>query len=144
MIRRPPRSTRTDTPLPYTTLFRSADVASMALWPCRRHHFNPRPAEPGNQPLRQGADMGGNGLDAEAFQVSEGFLQQVGAEVVCITVLEAPRVRLHHIVGRCRPGHRRSPAGGARREVRLAPLVPYQNAVVDAEGELVAGADKEV
>src|SRR3546814_14970584 len=71
-----------------------ADVASMALLPCRRHHFNPRPAEPGNQPLRQGADMGGNGLDAEAFQVSEGFLQQVGAEVVCITVLEAPRVRL--------------------------------------------------
>src|SRR3546814_5896408 len=25
-LRRPPRSTRTDTPLPYTTLFRSADV----------------------------------------------------------------------------------------------------------------------
>src|SRR3546814_1047242 len=25
MIRRPPRSTRTDTPFPYTTLFRSAD-----------------------------------------------------------------------------------------------------------------------
>src|SRR3546814_15059243 len=27
MIRRPPRSTRTDTILPYTTLFRSADLA---------------------------------------------------------------------------------------------------------------------
>src|SRR3546814_9952543 len=27
MIRRPPRSTRTDTLFPYTTLFRSADVA---------------------------------------------------------------------------------------------------------------------
>src|SRR3546814_17511549 len=26
MIRRPPRSTRTDTPLPYTTRFRSADL----------------------------------------------------------------------------------------------------------------------
>src|SRR3546814_2049071 len=27
MIRRPPRSTRTDTPFPYTTLFRSPEVA---------------------------------------------------------------------------------------------------------------------
>src|SRR3546814_18780338 len=32
MIRRPPRSTRTDTPFPYTTLFRSA-----------RHRYRPRP-----------------------------------------------------------------------------------------------------
>src|SRR3546814_3764227 len=31
MIRRPPRSTRTDTLFPYTTLFRSG------LWPPRRH-----------------------------------------------------------------------------------------------------------
>src|SRR3546814_4440950 len=29
MIRRPPRSTRTDTPFPYTTLFRSASVPSI-------------------------------------------------------------------------------------------------------------------
>src|SRR3546814_9684706 len=33
MIRRPPRSTRTDTLFPYTTLFRS----------CRLHAFDPRP-----------------------------------------------------------------------------------------------------
>src|SRR3546814_4419961 len=31
MIRRPPRSTRTDTLFPYTTLFRSRDVASDEL-----------------------------------------------------------------------------------------------------------------
>src|SRR3546814_14775473 len=31
MIRRPPRSTRTDTLFPYTTLFRSADVTDMQL-----------------------------------------------------------------------------------------------------------------
>src|SRR3546814_6009145 len=30
MIRRPPRSTRTDTLFPYTTLFRSADPAGLA------------------------------------------------------------------------------------------------------------------
>src|SRR3546814_5938907 len=32
MIRRPPRSTRTDTLFPYTTLFRSLDVASEQAW----------------------------------------------------------------------------------------------------------------
>src|SRR3546814_18314207 len=31
MIRRPPRSTRTDTLFPYTTLFRSADVLTLHL-----------------------------------------------------------------------------------------------------------------
>src|SRR3546814_9195987 len=31
MIRRPPRSTRTDTLFPYTTLFRSADLALLQL-----------------------------------------------------------------------------------------------------------------
>src|SRR3546814_11843526 len=30
MIRRPPRSTRTDTLFPYTTLFRSADIVDFA------------------------------------------------------------------------------------------------------------------
>src|SRR3546814_3756560 len=32
MIRRPPRSTRTDTLFPYTTLFRSRATARRALW----------------------------------------------------------------------------------------------------------------
>src|SRR3546814_14871770 len=31
MIRRPPRSTRPDTPFPYTTLFRSSFVTSLSL-----------------------------------------------------------------------------------------------------------------
>src|SRR3546814_7190340 len=35
MIRRPPRSTRTDTLLPYTTLFRSASARRAALRLCR-------------------------------------------------------------------------------------------------------------
>src|SRR3546814_16696260 len=36
IIRRPPRSTRTDTLFPYTTLFRSGDaysIADIAIWP---------------------------------------------------------------------------------------------------------------
>src|SRR3546814_14207299 len=55
MIRRPPRSTRTDTLFPYTTLFRSARVHDVgrgihlprqrqARWRQRRPH-PPRPAE---------------------------------------------------------------------------------------------------
>src|SRR3546814_10028696 len=44
MIRRPPRSTRTDTLFPYTTLFRSEDDAE----PFAGYGFHPVPAlEPG-------------------------------------------------------------------------------------------------
>src|SRR3546814_12067454 len=32
MIRRPPRSTRTDTLLPYTTLFRSVDASALLIY----------------------------------------------------------------------------------------------------------------
>src|SRR3546814_18287440 len=42
MIRRPPRSTRTDTLFPYTTLFRSATGARRQGEPCP----SPRPARP--------------------------------------------------------------------------------------------------
>src|SRR3546814_8894871 len=34
MIRRPPRSTRTDTLFPYTTLFRSFQIGAERAWPC--------------------------------------------------------------------------------------------------------------
>src|SRR3546814_15141212 len=44
MIRRPPRSTRTDTLFPYTTLFRSVEVARGTVG-CR-HHCHPRIHEP--------------------------------------------------------------------------------------------------
>src|SRR3546814_4269332 len=45
MIRRPPRTTRTDTPFPYTTLFRSADPIDLArvgndAWISREHPFH--------------------------------------------------------------------------------------------------------
>src|SRR3546814_2774038 len=44
MIRRPPRSTRTDTLFPYTTLFRSADAGAERMVPgaqSRRQHPQP-------------------------------------------------------------------------------------------------------
>src|SRR3546814_1171475 len=39
MIRRPPRSTRTDTLFPYTTLFRSTDPAGRLLGPLKATHY---------------------------------------------------------------------------------------------------------
>src|SRR3546814_9158493 len=39
MIRLPPRSTRTDTLFPYTTLFRSANPLAAALGDPKRSHF---------------------------------------------------------------------------------------------------------
>src|SRR3546814_7957587 len=39
MIRRPPRSTRTDTLFPYTTLFRSIAVNSNSVWMCSQLCF---------------------------------------------------------------------------------------------------------
>src|SRR3546814_9926822 len=44
MIRRPPRSTRTDTLFPYTTLFRSAALHCSAGWN-RQQHVQGRPRE---------------------------------------------------------------------------------------------------
>src|SRR3546814_2703963 len=54
MIRRPPRSTRTDTLFPYTTLFRSADPVAGdlhlgVLRPSLRHHHQ----APGPGPCRR-------------------------------------------------------------------------------------------
>src|SRR3546814_18937072 len=64
MIRRPPRSTRTDTLFPYTTLFRSPAVPpaarGRALWPRRCLHA-PLGAHPDacRPPAWRGAAVGG-------------------------------------------------------------------------------------
>src|SRR3546814_15911636 len=55
MIRRPPRSTRTDTLFPYTTLFRSGD---------HRHALPRRSGRPGD--LRSRLDLGPRVVPAEA------------------------------------------------------------------------------
>src|SRR3546814_3121983 len=53
MIRRPPRSTRTDTLFPYTTLFRSRGGAALRRWAV------PGPAGvPQRRRMRAGAQMG--------------------------------------------------------------------------------------
>src|SRR3546814_3911990 len=57
MIRRPPRSTRTDTLFPYTTLFRSGD----ALFPRGRGGRAARPARRDDPAAGRGGGAGGPG-----------------------------------------------------------------------------------
>src|SRR3546814_12599274 len=53
MIRRPPRSTRTDTLFPYTTLFRSPGAHGTSSILGRSHHRSPIPNPPLRQPTRR-------------------------------------------------------------------------------------------
>src|SRR3546814_10462104 len=62
MIRRPPRSTRTDTPFPYTTLFRSAHPVAHSGKGANLS-FLIRPARPEDlQPLYEMAKLAGDGF----------------------------------------------------------------------------------
>src|SRR3546814_13243873 len=73
MIRRPPRSTRTDTLFPYTTLFRSAEIGDLAD---RLHHHA--------RDLAVGVEREGHigGLDRR--------IVEVGDEAVILPMLEPP------------------------------------------------------
>src|SRR3546814_4651572 len=86
MIRRPPRSTRTDTLFPYTTLFRSTlgvidaahaleqeRLATRDLLPLLAHpgHVGPRRRRRGH-PLVVGTDKGGALLLAGSRQIGRG------------------------------------------------------------------------
>src|SRR3546814_14698233 len=62
MIRRPPRSTRTDTLFPYTTLFRSEGGAVRAARPLRRRRRAP---EGGGTSLSLLRDAGGAESEAQ-------------------------------------------------------------------------------
>src|SRR3546814_7656690 len=84
MIRRPPRSTRTDTLFPYTTLFRS---------PARR---NPRRAQAGAGVERSRAGAG-SGIDQAPFRSEEHTselqsLMRISYAVFCL------KKKQHHIL----------------------------------------------
>src|SRR3546814_20853126 len=72
MIRRPPRSTRTDTLFPYTTLFRSFDRPKAlavhaahcpAAWPARQHPIHAQHLGLGAEELCLSADHRPGGAD---------------------------------------------------------------------------------
>src|SRR3546814_17124351 len=68
MIRRPPRSTRTDTLFPYTTLFRSAQNAAAGAM------------TPANQALDQAKQQAGAAADA-ALAKAQGAVDQAQADI---------------------------------------------------------------
>src|SRR3546814_4728314 len=86
MIRRPPRSTRTDTLFPYTTLFRSPDRAIEALCgrdthlsapplaACRRLRADGTPAR------RDGADPQWSDEGPDLHRMGQGRYRRAGAD----------------------------------------------------------------
>src|SRR3546814_9416790 len=70
MIRRPPRSTRTDTLFPYTTLFRSTQYRghSCRVEPCREQWPNPVCAE---NPFRAEGEARGYDITTLRFSVEK-------------------------------------------------------------------------
>src|SRR3546814_20553209 len=80
MIRRPPRSTRTDTLFPYTTLFRSRShcpvagrrAGRVAIWSCLARHF-----------LGQGRPPGGGNRSEEHTSELQS-LMRISYAVFCL------------------------------------------------------------
>src|SRR3546814_11906064 len=77
MIRLPPRSTRTDTLFPYTTLFRSAVVCAANLVALAEALFDLNARDPRDRHLVRGLDE--LGLEAEAAQ--DGWCNPVPLEI---------------------------------------------------------------
>src|SRR3546814_5472297 len=79
MIRRPPRSTRTDTRFPYTTLFRSVDRAEHRRG-CAHHHRG--------------------GAEAFEFDAKRGELRRGGFEPVARGFVEFDHLRQQQALAR--------------------------------------------
>src|SRR3546814_14877744 len=88
MIRRPPRSTRTDTLFPYTTLFRSFDMGyELPTQP-------PRPLRSSDVEQTRGPQGRHDGIDNTAFPLTcVGMRRQQGPES------RSPCYRVLHVVG---------------------------------------------
>src|SRR3546814_16229198 len=144
MIRRPPRSTRTDTLLPYTTLFRSDrrdDLLRRDPVLRLRDHLHPRRGAPGRRELlgRRGDHPGMDGVVAAALPhlqraaagevVASGTEQATGAGAqVC------PPTPLATSRRPARPGSTRP----ARSEITSHCLISDGSQV----GELVVSSDR--
>src|SRR3546814_14653249 len=116
MIRRPPRSTRTDTLFPYTTLFRSSDVRRWgggvpASWQLRQCIHAAcvvqRPAAPGNlvvgQPLAVMAALG-LGLVQPACEPGDARLSVHSAQLGAALLDPERQVAWKRVLSRLRLG----------------------------------------
>src|SRR3546814_5506966 len=83
MIRRPPRSTRTDTLFPYTTLFRSVRAGGKPWY--RHHQFHPGRGDSGRGPLRARRRRGRTRLPRSEEHTSElQSLMRISYAVFCL------------------------------------------------------------
>src|SRR3546814_1413984 len=101
MIRRPPRSTRTDTLFPYTTLFRSLDLLarhSRELELGKLVAIGTRAGADADHPIEQ--INGGNGDDAltRLSQCRERVIPRTGGDGECRGEIEHHRPRDGHDV----------------------------------------------
>src|SRR3546814_962139 len=97
MVRRPPRSTRTDTLFPYTTLFRSADTF-MPFRRKRRRHQNRRLvhfADRGRRVVRHGRDRYGITLAALRSEEHTSELQSLMRISYAVFCLKKKKIREH-------------------------------------------------
>src|SRR3546814_20456099 len=107
MIRRPPRSTRTDTLFPYTTLFRSPGDGKAAQRLCRRDRSGQAEGNRHHDPeagLRRSLlRPAGRGASAECLQIGrascrERVCQYVSLSVVAVSLKTTPTLNEpHHI-----------------------------------------------
>src|SRR3546814_19043018 len=90
MIRRPPRSTRTDTLFPYTTLFRS--------YRCDPPNRNNRPSEALGQAERVGRDMAQDQIRADRRDLIKARFAKLAFDVIFLGETETA-VRLDAHIG---------------------------------------------
>src|SRR3546814_5445982 len=83
MIRRPPRSTRTDTLFPYTTLFRSGERYDADDRPLGRFLLRGE-AHPRPRRARVGAHPGGGGRRSEEHTSELQSLMRISYAVFCL------------------------------------------------------------
>src|SRR3546814_8683828 len=85
MIRRPPRSTRTDTLFPYTTLFRSSSRRPASVGPLSGHRPQPaRGAVRRRRPDRGGNRRGARHLRSEEHTSELQSLMRISYAVFCL------------------------------------------------------------
>src|SRR3546814_2640367 len=101
MIRRPPRSTRTDTLFPYTTLFRSLDLFAVGygnkigVVALSLAAVNSQPAR-SNQHLAFGLEVVPRHLGNTGDRKSTRLNSSTNAHLVCRLLLEKKKKRYNH------------------------------------------------
>src|SRR3546814_5342063 len=92
MIRRPPRSTRTDTLCPYTTLFRSARAPAQRVRPVAVEHVLAHIEVEGREvDGAEGVDRLVEGVEVEVFYVLAHLAVELGQAV------QHPALQLRHL-----------------------------------------------